>query len=91
MLLLIILTLQPSSVKKRDFRTGGSVKHNFPYWSEIPNWFRTTQNWSEPFKLFRKHVQIWFRTGETKTCRDQKRVVKKNRTGDFGVFVLLVV
>ena len=38
-------TLPPSSVKKLDFRTGGSVKHNFPYWSEIPNWFRTIQNW----------------------------------------------
>ena len=42
-------TFAPSEMKIIDFRNGGSKKHNFPYWSEIPNWFRTTgssQNWA---------------------------------------------
>ena len=38
-------TFAPSSVKEKDFRAGGSMKHKFPYWSEIPNWFRTILKW----------------------------------------------
>ena len=40
----VMHTFAPCSVNKLDFRTGGSTKHNFPYWSEIPNWFCTIQN-----------------------------------------------
>ena len=88
----ILHTFAPSSVTKQDFRTGGSVKHNFPYWFEIPNWFRTIQNWVGTIQTISKTlsdlVSYWW---------DQKHAATKNMPWQkvsywwFRLFVLLVM
>ena len=80
----IFHTLPSSGVKKQDFRTGGSVKNHFPHWSEIPNWFRTIQNWVGTTQTIAKTpsdlVSYWW---------DQQHAVTKVSYLWFRLFVLL--